>query len=117
MVAACMLTPCDNCWIAPVSTLNTAKFGSHRNSLPVHKPNCLGVLLCNTVCVQVARPGGAVAADVSPAAVVCSVVVGITTTIILFCSHFHQIADDKAANKMSPLVRLGTANAVKVAQL
>jgi len=45
------------------------------------------------------------------------VVVGITTTIILFCSHFHQIADDKAANKMSPLVRLGTANAVKVLHL
>ena len=48
------------------------------------------------------------------AAAVCSVVVGITTSLILFCSHFHQIADDKAANKMSPLVRLGTANAVKV---
>jgi len=55
-----------------------------------------------------------VAPDVSAAAVVCSVVVGITTSLILFCSHFHQIADDKAANKMSPLVRLGTANGVKV---
>lgn len=72
---------------------------------------------CAFYLAQVARPAGAVASDVSPAAVVSSVVVGITTTIILFCSHFHQIADDKAANKMSPLVRLGTANAVKVLQL
>ncbi|DBA75531.1 TPA: hypothetical protein ACH3X2_009094 [Trebouxia sp. C0005] len=72
---------------------------------------------CAFYLAQVARPGGAVAPDVSPAAVVSSMVVGITTTIILFCSHFHQIADDKAANKMSPLVRLGTANAVKVLQL
>ncbi len=87
------------------------------SSLPVHNSSCLEVLLYNPVYMQVARPGGAVAPDVSPAAVVGSVVVGITTTIILFCSHFHQIADDKAANKMSPLVRLGTANAVKVSQL
>jgi 1,4-dihydroxy-2-naphthoate octaprenyltransferase len=40
--------------------------------------------------------------------------VGLTTTIILFCSHFHQIEGDKAAGKMSPLVRLGTDRAVKV---
>jgi 1,4-dihydroxy-2-naphthoate octaprenyltransferase len=43
-----------------------------------------------------------------------SVVVGITTTVILFCSHWHQIQGDIAAGKMSPLVRLGTANACKV---
>ena len=36
-----------------------------------------------------------------------SVCVGITTTIILFCSHFHQIQGDLVAGKMSPLVRLG----------
>ena len=36
-----------------------------------------------------------------------SVCVGITTTIILFCSHFHQIEGDMAAGKKSPLVRLG----------
>jgi 1,4-dihydroxy-2-naphthoate octaprenyltransferase len=101
-----------------LSALSTLQIlGLTRAVLSVHKPSCLGVLQYNTVYMQVARPGGAIAPDVSPAAVVSSVVVGITTTIILFCSHFHQIADDKAASKMSPLVRLGTANAVKVTQL
>ncbi|CAL1385368.1 unnamed protein product [Linum trigynum] len=37
-----------------------------------------------------------------------SLLVGFTTTLILFCSHFHQIEEDKAVGKISPLVRLGT---------
>ncbi|HBE20438.1 MAG TPA: 2-carboxy-1,4-naphthoquinone phytyltransferase [Cyanobacteria bacterium UBA11149] len=37
-----------------------------------------------------------------------SVIVGITTSLILFCSHFHQVEDDIAAGKKSPIVRLGT---------
>lgn len=37
-----------------------------------------------------------------------SVIVGIPTSIILFCSHFHQVKDDLAAGKRSPIVRLGT---------
>lgn len=37
-----------------------------------------------------------------------SVIIGITTTMILFCSHFHQVEDDIAAGKRSPIVRLGT---------
>ncbi|CAL4921206.1 unnamed protein product [Urochloa decumbens] len=37
-----------------------------------------------------------------------SVLVGLTTTLILFCSHFHQIDGDLAVGKMSPLVRVGT---------
>ncbi|XP_073131660.1 2-carboxy-1,4-naphthoquinone phytyltransferase, chloroplastic-like [Henckelia pumila] len=45
-----------------------------------------------------------------------SILVGYTTTLILFCSHFHQIEDDKAVGKMSPLVRLGTKKASKVLQ-
>ena len=36
---------------------------------------------------------------------------GITTTLVLFCSHFHQVTDDVAAGKRSPVVRLGTARA------
>lgn len=36
------------------------------------------------------------------------VIIGFTTAIILFCSHFHQVADDLAAGKRSPIVRLGT---------
>lgn len=38
-----------------------------------------------------------------------SVFIGINTSIILFCSHFHQVEDDIAAGKRSPIVRLGTA--------
>lgn len=37
-----------------------------------------------------------------------SIIVGIVTSIILFCSHFHQVKDDVAAGKRSPIVRLGT---------
>lgn len=43
-----------------------------------------------------------------------SVIVGIVTSLILFCSHFHQVKDDIAAGKRSPIVRLGTANGAKV---
>jgi len=35
-------------------------------------------------------------------------VIGITTSLVLFCSHFHQVDDDIAAGKRSPIVRLGT---------
>ena len=38
-----------------------------------------------------------------------STIVGIATSLILFCSHFHQVEDDLAAGKRSPIVRLGTA--------
>ncbi|MDJ0511361.1 MAG: 2-carboxy-1,4-naphthoquinone phytyltransferase [Crocosphaera sp.] len=34
--------------------------------------------------------------------------IGMSTSIILFCSHFHQVSDDIAAGKKSPIVRLGT---------
>lgn len=37
-----------------------------------------------------------------------SIIIGITTSIILFCSHFHQVDDDIAAGKRSPIVRMGT---------
>ncbi|NET59483.1 MAG: 2-carboxy-1,4-naphthoquinone phytyltransferase [Symploca sp. SIO2E6] len=37
-----------------------------------------------------------------------AVIIGITTSVILFCSHFHQVEDDAAAGKRSPIVRLGT---------
>ncbi|KAL8492066.1 hypothetical protein ACS0TY_023624 [Phlomoides rotata] len=49
--------------------------------------------------------------------VASSILVGFTTSLILFCNHFHQIEDDKALGKFSPLVRLGTeggADVVKV---
>ena len=49
----------------------------------------------------------------SRAALIISVIIGITTSIILFCSHFHQVTDDLAAGKRSPIVRLGTEWGVK----
>ncbi len=38
----------------------------------------------------------------------------LATTLVLFCSHFHQINQDAAAGKKSPLVVLGTHRAAKV---
>ncbi len=39
---------------------------------------------------------------------IASIIIGITTTIILFCSHFHQVEDDLAAGKRSLIVGMGT---------
>ncbi len=50
----------------------------------------------------------------SPVNLAASVIVGILTSLILFCSHFHQVADDIAAGKKSPIVRLGTQLGSKV---
>ncbi|XP_042008759.1 2-carboxy-1,4-naphthoquinone phytyltransferase, chloroplastic-like isoform X2 [Salvia splendens] len=55
--------------------------------------------------------------SISGAVVASSILVGITTSLILFCSHFHQIEDDKAVGKLSPLVRLGTEGGAKVVKL
>ena len=44
----------------------------------------------------------------SSACLAASVAIGLSTTLILFCSHFHQVKDDLAAGKRSPIVRLGT---------
>ena len=51
---------------------------------------------------------------ISPRSLAASIIVGISTTIILFCSHFHQVKDDLAAGKKSPIVRMGTANGALV---
>lgn len=40
--------------------------------------------------------------------IIVSSLIGISTSIILFCSHFHQVTEDLAAGKKSPIVRLGT---------
>ncbi|CAI9769219.1 unnamed protein product [Fraxinus pennsylvanica] len=49
--------------------------------------------------------------------VAASILVGFTTSLILFCSHFHQIKDDMAVGKISPLVRLGTEAGAKVVKI
>ena len=43
-----------------------------------------------------------------------SIIIGITTSIILLCSHFHQVEDDLAAGKRSPIARMGTENGARV---
>ncbi|NCJ07612.1 2-carboxy-1,4-naphthoquinone phytyltransferase [Synechococcales cyanobacterium C] len=43
-----------------------------------------------------------------------SVILGLTTSVILFCSHFHQVEDDIAAGKRSPIVRMGTARGAQL---
>ena len=35
----------------------------------------------------------------------------VATTLVLFCSHFHQVDEDAAHGKRSPVVRLGTSSA------
>ena len=35
----------------------------------------------------------------------------LATTLVLFCSHFHQVTEDAAHGKRSPVVRLGTGRA------
>jgi 2-carboxy-1,4-naphthoquinone phytyltransferase len=50
----------------------------------------------------------------SATSLIASIILGLTTTLILFCSHFHQVEDDRAAGKRSPIVRLGTARGAKV---
>ena len=41
-------------------------------------------------------------------------VIGMATTLVLFCSHFHQVSDDIAAGKRSPIVRLGTLGGARL---
>jgi 1,4-dihydroxy-2-naphthoate octaprenyltransferase len=42
------------------------------------------------------------------------IMIGLTTTLVLFCSHFHQVQDDITAGKRSPIVRLGTKRAAQL---
>ena len=79
-------------------------------------PFRLGYLgLGEIICFFTFGPGAVSAAyyaqtqEFSGANIAISAIVGISTSIILFCSHFHQVADDLAAGKRSPIVRLGTA--------
>jgi len=47
---------------------------------------------------------------------ISSIIIGITTSIILFCSHFHQVEDDLRAGKKSPVARLGTKRSSEILQ-
>lgn len=52
-----------------------------------------------------------------PAVWAASALVGMTVASVLFCSHWHQIDGDRAAGKLSPLVRLGPDRALEVPAL
>ncbi|KAK6136480.1 hypothetical protein DH2020_029776 [Rehmannia glutinosa] len=54
---------------------------------------------------------------ISSTIISAAILVGFTSALILFCSHFHQIEDDKAVGKISPLVRLGTETGSKVVKM
>ena len=56
----------------------------------------------------------ATSALLHPGVLGAAALTGITTTAILFASHLHQEDGDRAAGKMSPIVRLGVPRAVDV---
>lgn len=83
-------------------------------------PFRLGYLgLGEIICFFTFGPGAVSAAyysqtqTFSRSALAVSVIIGISTSIILFCSHFHQVEDDLAAGKRSPIVRMGTKRGAK----
>ncbi|MDX1976054.1 MAG: 2-carboxy-1,4-naphthoquinone phytyltransferase [Pseudanabaenaceae cyanobacterium bins.68] len=47
-------------------------------------------------------------------AIAASPVVGVATSLILYCSHFNQVTDDQKAGKRSPVVQLGTQRAASL---
>ena len=77
----------------------------------------LGEPLCWLAFGPLATAAALLALSPAPAAVPwgSALVLGsgpaLATTLVLFCSHFHQVADDAAHGKRSPVVRLGTAAA------
>lgn len=50
----------------------------------------------------------------SSMSLIASLILGMSTSLILFCSHFHQVEDDLAAGKRSPIVRLGTRRSAQL---
>jgi 2-carboxy-1,4-naphthoquinone phytyltransferase len=78
----------------------------------------LGEVIC-TICFGPLALGAAYysqAQSWSIANLVASLIIGISTSLILFCSHFHQVKDDLAAGKLSPIVRMGTKMGSQVLQ-
>jgi 2-carboxy-1,4-naphthoquinone phytyltransferase len=76
----------------------------------------LGEVIC-TICFGPLALGAAYYSQSqswSIANLIASLIIGISTSLILFCSHFHQVKDDLAAGKLSPIVRMGTKMGVQV---
>ena len=76
----------------------------------------LGEVIC-TICFGPLALGAAYYSQTqswSIANLIASLIIGISTSLILFCSHFHQVKDDLAAGKLSPIVRMGTKMGARV---
>lgn len=76
----------------------------------------LGEVIC-TICfgpLALAAAYYSQAQSYSIANLAASLIIGIATSIILFCSHFHQVKDDVTAGKKSPIVRMGTQVGARV---
>ena len=76
----------------------------------------LGELIC-FICfgpIAIAAAYYSQAQVLTPVTLPTAILIGISTTIILFCSHFHQVQDDIVAGKKSPIVRLGTKRGANV---
>ncbi|MEM9214863.1 MAG: 2-carboxy-1,4-naphthoquinone phytyltransferase [Cyanobacteria bacterium P01_F01_bin.150] len=52
--------------------------------------------------------------EFSASSLIASTVLGISTSLILFCSHFHQVEDDLTAGKKSPIARLGVKRSAQL---
>ena len=65
--------------------------------------------LATAAALMVVSPGGSTESNI-PWGIATTLGAGpsLATTLVLFCSHFHQVAEDSAHGKKSPLVRLGT---------
>lgn len=78
----------------------------------------LGEVIC-TICFGPLALGAAYYSQTqswSIANLIASLIIGISTSLILFCSHFHQVKDDLAAGKLSPIVRMGAKMGSQVLQ-
>ncbi|MFP4134649.1 MAG: 2-carboxy-1,4-naphthoquinone phytyltransferase [Halothece sp.] len=76
----------------------------------------LGELIC-FICfgpIAIAAAYYSQAQVLTPVTLPTAILIGISTSIILFCSHFHQVQDDIVAGKKSPIVRLGTKRGANV---
>jgi 1,4-dihydroxy-2-naphthoate octaprenyltransferase len=70
-----------------------------------------GPLATAAALLAVAPPSAGPASVPWTTAMVLGAGPALATTLVLFCSHFHQVAEDASHGKRSPVVRLGTGRA------
>ena len=70
--------------------------------------------LATAAALMALAPAGAAGAIPWRTALVLGSGPALATTLVLFCSHFHQVEEDAANGKRSPVVHLGTAAAASL---